>query len=57
MPLHKQPCFQNILNVKDNFPHSSYVYDNYLSLPSSFKLRNNEIDKISSLVNEFELTK
>ncbi len=56
LPLHKQPCFQDLLNVKDNFPNSSFIYENYLSLPSSFKLRNYEIDKISSLINKFELT-
>ena len=56
LPLHMQPCFQNLLNVKDNFPNSTYIYDNYLSLPSSYKLRNNEIDKISFLINKFELT-
>ena len=54
LPLHKQPCYQKILKPENSFQNSNFVYENYLSLPSSFSLKKHEIDRISKLINEFE---
>lgn len=55
LPLHQQPCFRNLLNIQDNFSNSNFVYQNYLSMPSSYKLKNYELDLVAKLINDFEL--
>ena len=51
-PMHEQDIFKKMkLFKKENFPNSSYIARYGLYLPSYFKLRNDEIDYISKIVN------
>ena len=44
-PLHLQPCYAELKKSDSNsFPVSSYIYNNYLSLPSSFSIKRSELD-------------
>ena len=52
-PLHMQPCYQGLLNTKDIFKNSKFIYENYISLPSSYLLKKKEVRYISSIVNDF----
>ena len=52
-PMHEQDIFKkmNLFN-KTKFPNSSYIARYGLYLPSYYKLKNNEIDYISKIVNK-----
>ena len=51
-PMHEQDIFKKMkLFKKGNYPNSSYIARYGLYLPSYYKLRNNEIDYISKIVN------
>ena len=44
-PLHLQPCYAELKKSDSNsFPVSSYIYNNYLSLPSSFSIKRSELN-------------
>ena len=52
-PMHEQDIFKKMkLFKKSKFPNSSYIGRYGLYLPSYYKLKNNEIDYISKIVNK-----
>ena len=52
-PMHEQDVFKKMnLFKKTKFPNSSYIARYGLYLPSYYKLKNNEIDYISKIVNK-----
>ena len=52
-PMHEQDIFKKMkLFKKGNYPNSSYIARYGLYLPSYYKLRNNEVDYISKIVNK-----
>jgi perosamine synthetase len=52
-PMHEQDIFKKMkLFKKSKFPNSSYIARYGLYLPSYYKLKNNEIDYISKIVNK-----
>ena len=52
-PMHEQDIFKKMkLFKKSKFPNSSYIARHGLYLPSYYKLKNNEIDYISKIVNK-----
>ena len=52
-PMHEQDIFKKMkLFKKSKFPNSSYLARYGLYLPSYYKLKNNEIDYISKIVNK-----
>ena len=52
-PMHEQDIFKKMkLFKKSKFPNSSYIGCYGLYLPSYYKLKNNEIDYISKIVNK-----
>ena len=51
--MHEQDIFKKMkLFKKSKFPNSSYIGRYGLYLPSYYKLKNNEIDYISKIVNK-----
>tara|TARA_B100000787_G_C16067422_1_gene238325 strand:+ start:101 stop:529 length:429 start_codon:yes stop_codon:yes gene_type:complete len=52
-PMHEQDVFKKMnLFKKTKFPNSSYIARYGLYLPSYYKLKNDEIDYISKIVNK-----
>ncbi len=51
-PIYKQPCYKNF-NFNKNFPNSEYAYNCGLSLPSSYNLTDNELEKICFEIKKF----
>lgn len=52
-PLHMQPCYKDFLNVRDDFKNSKFIFNNFLSLPSSFSLKKFQLKRIASRINSF----
>jgi len=53
IPLHLQPCFQNLGYKKGDFPVSEELADNCLSLPMYAELSNKQIEYVSEKIKEF----
>lgn len=49
-PIPNNPSF----NCKTIFPNAEYVYNNYLYLPSSLNLKNDDINRICNIIKEIE---
>ena len=53
-PLNLQPCYKGMdLNINDDFSNSIDIYNNSLSLPSSYILKNKEQNFTISCVKDF----
>jgi perosamine synthetase len=56
-PLHRQPCYKNIINpinlMDTDFPNTVYAYENGICLPTYPTLTVNEIEHICSLIKKF----
>lgn len=52
-PLHKQPCYKTYKYSDKNFPNSIYAYENGLSLPVYYSLKENEIKYICDTIKKF----
>ena len=52
-PLHKQPCYKGIIDDTTDCPVSSKVYDEGISLPSSYILTDDEQSLVISKIKEF----
>mgnify|MGYP001372360332 CR=1 FL=1 len=54
-PLHLQPCYKNFkLNVID-FPISEMIYNQGISLPSSYSLTKSQLQYISKSIADYYL--
>lgn len=53
-PIYKQPCYVDF-DFGNNYPNTEYVYNQGLSLPSSYILTNEEILKICSAIKKIYL--
>lgn len=54
VPFHKQRVFENNKSIYDGYPNSEFVADHTLVLPMFPELKEDEIDKVISIVNEWE---
>ena len=54
-PLHLQPCYQNgvIDFKKEDFKTSEEIYNNSISLPSSYILKDEELEKVIETIKSF----
>lgn len=52
-PLHKQPCYKKLKLSKLDYPNTMQAYDTGLALPSSAKLRPEQVEYICSRIKEF----
>ena len=52
-PLHLQPCYQNIIKSNISFPISEKVYENGLSLPSSYGLSSEDQEYVIENIKNF----
>lgn len=52
-PLHLQPCYQYMKIHKDSFPISNLIYKKGISLPSSYLLKEEEIEIICNKIRKF----
>lgn len=58
LPLNLQPCYHKhkvIKNLYDKFPVSKKIYDTGLSLPSSYNIKNTEINFVINKIKNFYL--
>jgi len=56
LPLNLQPCYRKykiIKNIKDRFPVSNKIFNTGLSLPSSYNLKNSELNLIINKIKKF----
>ena len=56
LPLNKQPCFNNLKNIKNlktKFPISEKIYNHCISLPSSYNLNKNQLLYIVNKIKIF----
>lgn len=51
-PMHKQPCYRD-LNICDDFKITEKLYNEGLSLPSSYNLSDNEINEVIENVKKY----
>jgi len=52
-PLHLQPCYADLINSKKQFPVSEKIFNNGISLPSSYNLTNEDQDYVIEKTIEF----
>jgi perosamine synthetase len=52
-PLNMQPCYKAYGLSQNKFPNSLLAYESCLSLPSSYNIRDSDLDHISKLINKF----
>ena len=56
-PLHMQPCYKNILEIKHDYKISEKIYNKGLSLPSSYLLTNEEQSTVIRAWNKLNCLK
>lgn len=54
IPIHLQPCYQDLGYKKGDFPISEELAETELSLPLYYGMKRNEIDYVINVVNEFK---
>jgi len=52
-PLHLQPCYKNVINIDREFPVSERIYNQGISLPSSYTLKDEEQQFVIEKIKEF----
>ncbi len=52
-PLHKQPCYKDIITLDKEFPVSERIYEKGVSLPSSYNLSGEDQSYIIAKIREF----
>lgn len=52
-PLHLQPCYQDMFNTNVNFPISTQIYEQGISLPSAYNLTESEQDFVIEKIKDF----
>lgn len=53
VPCHLQKAYENLNYKKGDFPNSEYLAENCISLPMYAELKNQEINKVIELLNNY----